>query len=98
MACNTCHLEGNQGRGPTLRGVFGSTVRLQNGQSATVDDNYIRESILNPQSRLVEGYQPLMPTFQGLISEEGLMQLLAYIKTLAVSEAPAPTPPAAGAH
>lgn len=103
LACNTCHLNDNSGRGPSLRNVVGTQVRLQNGQTVTVDDGYIRESILTPQAKLVEGYQPLMPTFQGLVSEEGLMQLLAYIKSLSTAPAAAPvaapgtTAPAPGA-
>jgi cytochrome c oxidase subunit 2 len=58
------------------------------------DDNYLRESIMNPQAKIVAGYQPLMPTFQGLVNEEGVLQLLAYIKSLAAGSAPAVTPPA----
>ncbi len=57
-------------------------VRLAGGRTVVADETYLRESILNPSARLVEGYQPIMPTFQGLISEEGLLQLVAYIKTL----------------
>jgi cytochrome c oxidase subunit 2 len=94
LACNTCHLDNNSGRGPTLQNIVGSQVRMQSGEVVTVDDVYIRESILNPQARLVGGYQPLMPTFQGLVSEESLMQLLAYIKSL--STAPAEPPAASG--
>lgn len=91
LACNTCHLETNQGRGPSLKDLMGTQVKLQNGQTVTVDETYIRESILNPQAKLVEGYQPLMPTFQGLVSEDGLMQLLAYLKTLSKPAAEAQT-------
>lgn len=100
LACNTCHLENGQGRGPSLKDFMGTQVKLQNGQTVTVDETYIRESILNPQAKLVEGFQPLMPTFQGLVSEEGLMQLLAYVKTLskpAAEAQSAATVPAAAA-
>jgi cytochrome c oxidase subunit 2 len=89
-ACNTCHADQPGARGPSLTGIYGKTVRLQGGQLVTVDDNYLRESITNPQSKLLEGYPPIMPTFQGLISEEGLLQLVAYIKSLSPSQAPAP--------
>jgi cytochrome c oxidase subunit 2 len=82
MACNTCHMADGTGRGPALAGVFGSQVTLQNGQQVHADESYIRESILNPQLRIVAGYQPLMPTFQGLINEEGLMSLIEYVKSL----------------
>jgi len=81
-ACNTCHRSDSLARGPNLEGLFGKTVRLQNGQTIIADEQYIRESILMPQAKLVEGFQPIMPTFQGLISEEGLLELVAYIKSL----------------
>jgi cytochrome c oxidase subunit 2 len=82
LACATCHLENGQGRAPSLKGVFGSTVTLQTGQTVTADDAYVRESILNPQAKVVAGYQPIMPTFQGLVTEEQLLQLIAYVKSL----------------
>ena len=81
-ACHTCHLADGTGRGPALEGLFGSTVQLADGSTVVADDAYIRESILNPQSKLVAGYQPLMPTFQALVTEEGIMGLIEYIKSL----------------
>ncbi len=81
-ACTTCHLEKGSGRGPWLGGIAGETVALVGGGSAVRDDNYLRESIMLPTAKLVAGYDPLMPTFQGQISEEGVMQLIAYIKSL----------------
>ena len=83
LACNTCHLSDGRGRGPSLQGVFGSQVKLANGQTVVADENYIRESILTPQSKLVDGYQPLMPTFQGLINEDGVASLVEHVKSLA---------------
>jgi cytochrome c oxidase subunit 2 len=65
-----------------LRGVFGSRVKLQSGQTVIADEAYIRESILNPKAKIVAGYQPIMPTFQGQLGEDQLHQLIAYIKTL----------------
>jgi cytochrome c oxidase subunit II len=94
QACNTCHAEQAGARGPSLIGLFGKTVRLQGGQTVVADEAYLRESITNPQARLVEGYPPIMPTFQGLISEEGLLQLIAYIKSLSPSPAAGTAPPA----
>src|SRR6187402_262850 len=85
LACNTCHLSDGRGRGPSLQGVFGSQVQLANGQSVVADENYIRESILTPQAKLVNGYQPLMPTFQGLVNEDGVASLVEHIKSLAGS-------------
>ena len=70
-----------------LAGVFGSTVQLMDGRKVVADENYIRESIVNPQAKIVLGYQPIMPTSQGMVSEENLLQLIAYLKTL---KAPAP--------
>ena len=92
LSCNTCHEEGSTARGPSLIGVFGSMVPLSNGANAVADDNYLRESIMNPQARVVRGYQPIMPAFQGMVSEENLMQLIAYIKTLTPASSSTTTP------
>jgi cytochrome c oxidase subunit 2 len=81
-ACNTCHRPDSLARGPNLEGLFGKTVTLQDGRTLVADESYIRESIVAPNAKLVAGFQPIMPTFQGLISEEGLLQLVAYIKSL----------------
>ena len=89
LACDTCHRGDTQGRGPLLDGLFGKTVQLQNGQTIIADENYIRESILNPSAKLVAGFQPLMPTFQGLVSEDQVLQLIAYIKSLGTQQAQA---------
>ncbi len=82
LACTTCHRDDNTGRGPSLAGVFGSQVRLANGQTVMADEAYIRESILTPQMKQVEGYGPLMPTFQGLVNEDGMLSLIEYVKSL----------------
>lgn len=82
LACNTCHLPDTQGRGPMLHNLFGSTVLLQNGEKVVADETYLRESILTPRTKLVAGFEPLMPTFQGLVTEEDVLQLIEYIKTL----------------
>ena len=84
LACITCHKQDATGRGPSLHGVFGSQVTLANGATVTADENYLRESIMNSQAKVVAGYQTpsIMPPFQGQISEESLLQLIAYIKTL----------------
>ncbi len=82
LGCQSCHgAEGNQ-RGPSLAGVFGSKVQLQDGRVIVSDENYIRESILNPKAKIVAGYEPLMPTYEGQVSEEQLIQLISYLKTL----------------
>jgi cytochrome c oxidase subunit 2 len=85
LGCANCHLLDEQGRGPNLRNVYGNPVKLDDGRSIVADDAYIRESILNPNGKVTAGFKKdIMPTFQGQISEEALMQLLAYIKSLAV--------------
>ena len=81
-ACNTCHEAENTGRGPSLVGITDQEVALEGGRTLVRDDGYLRESILNPNAKLVQGFQPLMPTFQGQINEEGVLQLIAYIKSL----------------
>ena len=85
LACNTCHLSDGSGRGPSLVNKFGSPEELANGARVTIDESYVRESILRPQEKLVAGYQPLMPTFQGLVSEENVMALVEYVKSLQAS-------------
>lgn len=81
-ACATCHLHQGGGLGPSLDGLFGHTVTLSDGSTVTADDAYIRESILTPTAKVVQGFQPVMPTFQGQLSEEQVMQLIQYIKSL----------------
>jgi cytochrome c oxidase subunit 2 len=92
LACITCHRADSEGRGPKLEGVFGHPVTLAGGEQVMADEAYIRESIVNPAAKVVAGYQPVMPTYQGLVSEEGLMQLVAYIQSLG---GPAPAGPGA---
>jgi cytochrome c oxidase subunit 2 len=82
LACITCHRSDAQGRGPVLQGLFGKEVLLQNGGKVIANEGYIRESILNPRAKIVAGFQPIMPTFQGQVSEEQLLQLVAYIKSI----------------
>ena len=82
LACNTCHRPDAQGRGPVLEGLFGKTVQLQSGETNTVDEAYVRESILNPAAKVAAGFQPIMPTFQGLVTEEQLLELIEYVKSL----------------
>jgi cytochrome c oxidase subunit 2 len=87
LACNTCHRPDAQGRGPVLDGLLGKTVSLQSGGTIVADEAYLRESILNPSAKVTAGYQPIMPTFQGLVSEEQLLQLIEYIKSLQTQKA-----------
>jgi cytochrome c oxidase subunit 2 len=82
LGCTTCHRFDTQGRGPNLVGVYGKPVLLDDGRTVTADDNYVRESILNPGAKVVAGFKPIMPTFQGIVSEEQLLSLVAYIRSL----------------
>jgi len=82
LACNTCHRPDAQGRGPVLEGLFGKSVTLQSGETVTVDEAYVRESILTPSAKITAGFQPIMPTFQGLVTEEQLLALIEYVKSL----------------
>jgi len=88
LGCATCHRSDSQGRGPNLRGAFGRPVQLEDGRIVTADENYIRESILDPGAKVVKGFKPVMPTFQGLVSEEQLNALVAYVKSLSPPSAP----------
>ncbi len=95
LGCVSCHgASGEGGRGPALGGVFGKQVFLNNGQTIKADEAYIRESIVNPQAKLVNGFGPIMPTFQGQISEEQLVQILAFIKSLPAQGSQAEAPAA----
>jgi len=86
MRCASCHQGGGtQGRGPSLVNLFGKEVRLKDGRTVIANEEYLRESILTPAAKVVVGYEPIMPTFQGQISEEGVRDLIAYIKSLAES-------------
>jgi cytochrome c oxidase subunit 2 len=82
LGCSTCHRFDTQGRGPNLVGVYGKPVLLDDGRTVTADDNYVRESVLNPGAKVVAGFKPIMPSFQGVVNEEQLLSLVAYVKSL----------------
>ncbi|MBZ5627247.1 MAG: cytochrome c oxidase subunit II [Acidobacteriia bacterium] len=86
LGCTTCHRFDTQGRGPNLLGLYGKPVLLDDGRTVTADDNYIRESILTPGAKVVAGFKPIMPTFQGIVNEEQLLSLAAYLKSLSQPE------------
>lgn len=81
-ACATCHTNDATGRGPVLAGIVGKAVPLADGRSVVADDNYLRESILNPTAKVAAGFQPIMPAFQGQVSEEDLIRIIAFVKTM----------------
>jgi cytochrome c oxidase subunit 2 len=82
MGCNACHSGDAAARGPSLAGVYGSKLRLTNGSEILVNEAYLRDAILNPSQHITAGYAPIMPTYQGQISEEGLISLVEYLKSL----------------
>ncbi len=87
MGCGTCHRSDTQGRGPNLAGIYNKQVMLDDGRTVMADENYLRESILNPAVKVVAGFKPIMPTYQGQVSEETLAELVSYIKSLAQPQA-----------
>jgi cytochrome c oxidase subunit 2 len=90
LGCVSCHgANGEGGRGPGLVGLFGSKVFLTNNQTLTADEAYIRESIENPSAKVVSGFSPIMPTFQGQVTPEQLIQIMSYIKSLQATGTPA---------
>ncbi len=86
LGCYSCHRADAPARGPVLEGLYGSQVRLATGETVIADEAYLRESILRPAAKIVAGFRTQMPTFQGQISEEQLLQLIAYLKSLAPAE------------
>jgi cytochrome c oxidase subunit II len=81
--CYTCHSnDGTAGNGPTFKGLFGKTERLEGGDSVEVDENFLRRSILEPQADISAGFQPIMPSYQGMLKAEHVDALIAYIKSL----------------
>ena len=89
LRCSSCH-RGASPRGPALENLWGREVALQNGQKVLADDDYLRESIMRPATKIVAGYQPLMPSFEGQLDEEDLLELLAYIKSMVAESRTAP--------
>ena len=101
--CSTCHQMEQQGRCPILKGIYNKPVQLADGRTVIADDAYLRESILDPNAKIVNGFEPnIMPNFKGQLSEENVIQLIAYVKSLSPStpasqqgQAPTTTPSAA---
>jgi cytochrome c oxidase subunit 2 len=89
LGCATCHRFDVQGRAPNIQGLYGKTQLLADGRTVIADENYIRESILNPNAKIVAGFQPIMPTFNGIVSEDQLLSLVAYVKSLQSPQGPA---------
>jgi cytochrome c oxidase subunit 2 len=88
LQCVTCHSADSGARAPNLEGLFGREVALSNGRRVRADDAYLRESILEPDAKIVAGFQPIMPTFKGQIDEEEMQQLLAFLRGLEPGQTP----------
>lgn len=86
LGCASCHLANSTGRGPSLAGVYGRPEKLQNGETRVVDENLIRQAIIFPNSVLLPNYPAIMPTFQGQVNEDQVLQLVAYVKSLGAPE------------
>ncbi len=82
LGCISCHSGNAAARGPNLAGVYGSRIQQADGTQVLVNDAYLRDTILNPSQHVVAGYAPIMPTYQGQVSEDGLIDLVEYIKNL----------------
>lgn len=81
--CNACHsIDGSDGIAPTFKGLFGRMEKLIDGSEVRADENYIIESIYEPQAKMVAGYQPVMPSFKGILSEAEVSDIIEYVKTL----------------
>jgi cytochrome c oxidase subunit 2 len=88
--CSGCHGPSSTVKAPSLNGLFGKEVPLENGQTVIADEQYIRDSILLPQSQIAAGYPHIMPTFQNVLSEEDVLKLVAYVKSLGAEPREAP--------
>ena len=82
MGCSACHSGNAAARGPNLYGIYGTRLTMADGSQVLVNDAYLRESILNPSQHVPAGFAPIMPTYQGQISEDGLISLIDYIKNM----------------
>lgn len=81
--CKQCHsVDGVSGIGPSFKGIWGHSQPLTGGGQVTVEENYVRESLLNPQAKIVAGYEPVMPTYQGRLKDKEITAIIAYLKTL----------------
>jgi cytochrome c oxidase subunit II len=86
--CVSCHSADAGARAPVLEGLFGQSVPLRDGRTVIADETYLRESILEPDAKIVAGYEPIMPSYQGQLDEEEILKLVAFIKSLERGETP----------
>jgi cytochrome c oxidase subunit 2 len=92
LGCSGCHEGKSVVHAPPLQGIFNKPVPLNNGEVVLADEGYLRDSILFPAKQIVGGYTNDMPSFRGRISEEELLEVVAYLKSIS-GQAPHPTPP-----
>lgn len=92
LRCQSCHDAGSGQRGPDLAGRFGTEVAAADGGSVLFDEEYVRESLLDPARRVTSGFQPVMPTYKGQVNEEQILQLIAYLKSIAAAPPPPESP------
>ncbi|NOT63622.1 MAG: c-type cytochrome, partial [Acidobacteria bacterium] len=97
LGCAACHKPDGGGRGPSWNGIFGTPQKLTDGSSVVADEAFIRESILQPRAKVLAGYSTLMNTYQGQVSEEQILDLIAYIKSLSKADATQGEPVSAAA-
>jgi cytochrome c oxidase subunit 2 len=86
--CISCHTGEANARAPVLEGIYMQRRAMQDGSAAVADESYLRESILNPRAKVAAGFQPIMPTYQGQMNEEELLELIAYLKSLRRGDIP----------
>ena len=86
LGCVTCHHDGKNSQGPDLDGVFGTMQALETGEEVLADENYVRDSILNPQGQIVAGYPRVMPSFKGMVTDMQITHLIAYLKSIGGAE------------
>jgi cytochrome c oxidase subunit II len=86
LGCASCHVSDGSGRGPSLLGLYGKEEELKTGEKRLVDEAFIRQAIIHPNSVALKNYPPIMPTFRGQVDEEQVLQLIAYLKSLGSEE------------
>lgn len=91
LQCLSCHSADADARAPVLEGIYNKSVPLREGKTTVANREYIRESIVEPRKKIVAGWQPIMPTFRGQVTEEELLQLIAYIQSLRPGDTPTRT-------
>jgi cytochrome c oxidase subunit II len=96
LGCSGCHAPASTIHAPDLHGIYGRAIPLSDGRMVTADEAYMRDSILQPAKDIVAGYAPVMPSFRGIVTEDEMIKLIAYLKSL--SSAPSPRSPVSGAE